>query len=141
MNLYVESSAVAARLLGQAQGARVQKLLERADNVISSDIVLLECDRALIRAEVSGEISAAHAARQRAVFNRESAFWILLRVEGEVLERARRPFPIEPVRSLDALHLASLLVAGSIFVGAVLLSFDDRIRANAKALGFGLADA
>ena len=119
----------------------MEELLERADNVISSEIVLLECDRALIRAEVSGEISAAEAARQRAVFNRESSFWTLLRVEDEVLERARRPFPLEPVRSLDALHLASLLVAGSIFVSAQLLSFDDRIRANAEALGFELASA
>jgi hypothetical protein len=141
VNLYVESSAIAARLLGQSRGAKVGEVLERADNVISSEIVLLECDRALIRAEVSGELSAAQAARQRAVFNREAAFWTLLRVEDEVLERARRPFPVEPVRSLEALHLASLMVAGSMFVSAEILSFDDRIRENAKALGFELAVA
>jgi hypothetical protein len=141
VNLYVESSAIVARLLGEAQGVGVGEMLERADNVISSEIVLLECDRALIRAEVSGAISPAQASGQRAVFNRESAFWTLLRVEDEVLERARRPFPVEPVRSLDALHLASLIVAGSIFVRAELLSFDDRIRANGKALGFELAIA
>ncbi len=141
MNLYLESSAIAARLLGQAKGRIVQSLLERADNVFSSELLVLECDRALIRAEESGHIPAADVATKRSVLNREAGFWTLLRIEGEVLERARRPFPIEPVRSLDAVHLASLLVAGSIFVNAKLLSFDDRIRANAKALGFELADA
>ena len=139
MNLYVESSAIAARLLGEARGTEVEELLERADNVVSSEIVLLECDRALIRAEASGIISPAEAGNQRAALNRESAFWTLLRIEGEVLDRARRPFPSEPVRSLDAVHLATLLLAGSIFVGAEVLSFDDRIRENAVALGFALA--
>ena len=139
MNLYVESSAVVARLLGQSGSALAGELLERADNVFSSELLLLECDRALIRAQMSGMISAAEAASLRAALNRESAYWTLLRIEGEVLERARRPFPIEPVRSLDAVHLATLLVAGSIFIGSELLSFDDRIRENALALGFELA--
>ena len=141
MNLYVETSAIAARLLGQSTGRAVQRLLERADNIFSSELLLLECDRALIRAEHAGQISAADAGRQRSVLNREARFWTLLRIEGEVLDRARQPFPIEPVRSLDALHLASLLVAGSIFVGAKLLSFDDRILANAEAMGFESAVA
>lgn len=141
MNLYLESSAIAARLLGQSKGEIVQRLLESADNVFSSELLLLECDRALIRAEHAGHIPPADAASKRSVLNREAGFWTLLRIEGEVLERARRPFPIEPVRSLDALHLSSLLVAGSMFASARLLSFDDRIRANAIALGFELADA
>ena len=141
MNLYLESSAIAARLLGESNGEIVSSLLERADNVVSSELLLLECDRALMRAERSGQIVEAEAASKRAVLNREASFWTLLRIDGEVLDRARRSFPIEPVRSLDALHLASLLVAGSIFVQAKLLSFDDRIRANAKELGFELAEA
>lgn len=139
MNLYVESSAILALLLGETRGATVEKLLGRADNVVASEILLLECDRALIRAEGLGVISSAQAGNQRAAVSRESAFWTLIRIEGEVMERARRPFPLEPVRALDALHLATLLTAGSIFIGAELLSFDDRIRENAVALGFELA--
>nr|AXL06332.1 hypothetical protein AUI83_07880 [uncultured bacterium] len=141
MNLYVESSAIAARLLGQSRGEIVQGLLERADNVVSSALLLVECERALIRAEYSGQLSAADAARQRSVLNREAGFWTLLRIEGEVLDRARRPFPLEPVRSLDAVHLATLEVAAAIFLNPEVLSFDDRIRANAEALGFELAFA
>ena len=139
LNLYVESSAMAARLLGQVQGELVRDLLERSENVFSSELLLLECDRALIRAESAGELSDAAAAGWRATLNLESRYWTLLRIEGEVLERARRAFPLEPVRTLDAIHLSTLLLVRSIFADAELLSFDERIRANAKALGFRLA--
>ena len=140
MNVYVESSAIAARLLGQEKGAMVQELLERAENVFSSELALVECDRALVRAESEGVLTAAQAAGQRAVLSLESGYWTLLRIEGEVLERARRAFPLEPVRTLDAIHLATLLVIRSIFADAELLSFDDRVRKNAMALGFQLAE-
>lgn len=141
MNVYVESSAIVAWLLSETGGESVRVLIERAENVFSSELTLVECSRALIRAESSGTISSATAASRRAELDREAAYWTLLRIEEEVLERARRPFPFEPIRSLDAVHLASLLVAGSIFVNAELLSFDERICANAKAMGFRLAAA
>jgi predicted nucleic acid-binding protein len=140
MNLYVESSAIVSRLLGQSNGAFVQDILERTENVFSSELLLVECDRALVRAESAGLLSAAQAAGQRAILNHESAYWTLLRIEGEVVERARRAFPVEPVRTLDALHLASLLIVRSIFADAEVLSFDERIRGNATALGFQLAE-
>jgi hypothetical protein len=139
LTLYVESSAIAARLLGQAPGDRVRDLLERAEHVVSSELLLVECDRALIRAESAGDLSAAATAGWRATLSLESQYWTLLRIEGEVVERARRPFPLEPVRTLDAIHLSTLLLVRSIFADAELLSFDERIRANAKALGFRLA--
>jgi hypothetical protein len=139
LTLYVESSAIAARLLGQAPGDRVRDLLERAEHVVSSELLLVECDRAVIRAESAGDLSAAAAAGWRATLSLESQYWTLLRIEGEVVERARRPFPLEPVRTLDAIHLSTLLLVRSIFADAELLSFDERIRANAKALGFRLA--
>ena len=130
---------MAVWLLGQSKASVVQNHLDRADLVFSSDLLLVECDRTLIRAEAAGALSAAESASRRAALNQQSAYWMFLRIEGEVLERARRPFPLEPVRSLDALHLASLLVVRSIFADAEVLSFDERIRGNATALGFQLA--
>jgi hypothetical protein len=63
---------------------------------------------------------------------------MLLRIGGEVLERARRRFPVEPVRTLDALHLASALAARAAIPGLDLLSLDQRVRDNGAALGFDL---
>jgi hypothetical protein len=54
------------------------------------------------------------------------------------LERARRPFPREPVRTLDALHLACLLSLRDELPEIAVVSLDGRIRTNADALGFDL---
>ena len=47
----------------------------------------------------------------------------------------------EPLRTLDALHLASALSARSSAPGLVFLTLDERLRKNAKLLGFGLLPA
>jgi hypothetical protein len=44
-----------------------------------------------------------------------------MRSDTEILERARRPFPGEPLGTLDALHLASALVALRSVLGFALL--------------------
>jgi hypothetical protein len=62
----------------------------------------------------------------------------VLSISGDVVERARQPFPGDPVRTLDAIHLASALVARSAAPGLEVLSLDDRIRATAKKLGFSV---
>ena len=57
------------------------------------------------------------------------------------MERARRRFPREPVRALDALHLATAVRTAEFRPGLRVLSFDNRIRANAVALGFDVLPA
>ena len=49
--------------------------------------------------------------------------------------------PREPVRTLDALHLATVLRVAEFRPGLDVLSFDRRIRANAAAPGFGVLHA
>ena len=141
MNLYAESSAVLAWLLGEAAGAHVRGVLARADLVIASDLTLIECDRVLIRATTLGDIAEAAAADCRAHLNTAAAHWHVLRIGAEIVDRARQPFPVEPVRTLDAIHLASALAARSAVPGLELLSLDDRIRTVARRLGLQLQPA
>jgi hypothetical protein len=54
------------------------------------------------------------------------------------VERARQPFPGDPIRTLDAIHLASVIVGRSAVAGLELLSLDDRIRGVGKRLGLTL---
>ncbi len=138
MNLYAESSAVLAWLLGEEAGLRVRELLASAEVVITSDLTLIECDRVLIRAVALGEVAEAEAADRRAHLNGAAARWNLLRISAEIVDRARQPFPAEPVRTLDAIHLASVLTARSAIAGLELLSLDDRIRSVARRLGMQL---
>ena len=136
MNLYAESSAVIAWLLGEPAGKAVRAALVEAEAVVSSDLTLVECERVLIRAVALEKITEAQAADRRAVVGAAAVRWHVLKMAGDVIERARRPFPREPIRTLDALHLSSALVARSALPGLELLSLDERVRENARALGF-----
>jgi hypothetical protein len=58
-----------------------------------------------------------------------------MRIEGDIVARARRPLPVEPIRTLDALHLSSAMLASARLTDLALLSLDERIRAAGRALG------
>jgi hypothetical protein len=105
---------------------------------MASDLVLIECDRVLIRAVTIGEIDEATAADRRAYLNAAAAHWHLWRPSLDIVDRARRPFPSERVRTHDAIHLASALAVRSTVPGVELLSLDDRIRRAGEQLGFRL---
>ena len=138
MNLYSDSSAVLSWLFGEPEGEAVREVLAAADSVLASDLTLVECDRVILRAHAAGRISETQAADLRGLLVATAAHWHLLRLDAEVVERARRPFPAEPIRTLDALHLASALVARSTLPDLVLLSLDERMRAAGQGLGFTL---
>jgi uncharacterized protein with PIN domain len=138
VSLYAESSAVLAWLLDEESAASIRELLAAQKIVVASDLTLIECDRALHRAVVLGELTEAEAADRRAHLATAAAHWTVLRVGPEVIDRARQTFPGPPVRTLDALHLASLLVARSAISGLALLSLDSRVRDAAAGLGIAL---
>ena len=127
-----------AWLLGDEAGHRVLEVLRRAALVTASDLALLDCDRVLIRAVTLGEMDEVTGADRRALLHAAAAHWHLWRVSSEIVDRARRPFPAEPVRTLDAIHLASALAVRSAVPGVELLSLDDRIRESGRQLGFRL---
>lgn len=138
MRLYAESSAVLAWLLGEKTASPVRAALQSAEIVIASDLTLVECDRVLVRATALGEMDEGTAGERRRALNAAALRWHILHLRGEIIERARRAFPIEPIRTLDALHLAAVLVANTAIADLEVLSLDTRIRANAHALGLPL---
>ena len=135
MSVYAESSAIVAWLLDEASASDVRDILTDADAVVASDLTLIESDRVIVRAAVLGELTPAEAADRRAHLMTVASHWHLLRISPEIVERARRPFPNEPIRTPDAIHLASALVARGTLPGLNLLSLDERIRRAAQALG------
>lgn len=141
MTLYAEPSAVLAWLLGEPAGARVRESLARAQAIVASNLMLVECDRVLIHAATLGDLSEGEAADRRAVLAAAAAHWHLLRISPAIVARARQPFPGEPLRTLDALHLASALAARSAAKGVEMLCLDERLRQSARQLGFKLQPA
>jgi hypothetical protein len=79
--LYAESSAVLAWLLDEASGREVRQLLVAAPAVVASDLILIECDRVLLRAAALGELTEAEAADRRAHLTMAASHWYVLRIE------------------------------------------------------------
>ncbi len=134
MNLYAESSAVLSWLLDEASAPDVRRLLADAEIVVASDLTLIECDRVLLRAAALGELSEAEAGDRRARLTLAASHWQVLRIAADIVDRARLPFPGEPIRTLDAIHLASALAGHAAVAGLALLSLDARVRSVAKQL-------
>jgi predicted nucleic acid-binding protein len=138
VNAYAESSAVLSWLMDEPAAASVRAVLADAEIIVASDLTLIECDRVLLRARLLGELSEVEAADRRAHLTVAASHWQVLRIGAEVVARAREPFPGDPIRTLDAIHLASALLARSAIAGLQLLSVDSRIRTAGERIGFGL---
>jgi predicted nucleic acid-binding protein len=136
MDLYAESSAVLAWLFREPSEEGVKAALGQADSIVASHLTVVESERALVRAVSMGRLTESEGADRRAQLASVVTRWNLLRLEAEVMERAGRRFPGEPLRTLDALHLASALAARAAVPGLAMLSLDGRVRRSATELGF-----
>jgi predicted nucleic acid-binding protein len=133
---YVESSALLAALLEHDQAARAQ--LRAAGRRVTSALTFAESARALVRARVAGRITPAQeraARRGLQTFERRCA---VIPVTDVVLARVGRPFPVEPIRTLDAMHLATAALLGAP-QRVTIITRDSRVAENARALGYMLA--
>jgi predicted nucleic acid-binding protein len=141
VTVYAESSAVLRWLLDEAHAEEIHDLLRGATKVVCSRLTLVETRRVIRRAvagQLLGEVAGTGILE---VLARAAAGWAVLEVFRDVAERAEGAFPIEPVRTLDALHLASALLLRQALPDLRLLSSDDRVRANGRRLGFEVLPA
>ncbi len=90
----------------------------------------------LIRGVAVAELTQAEADAARMMLAPAAARWAVKEVATDVIDALRRAFPKEPVRTLDALHLATMLVLRSAIPELAVLALDGRVRENAALLGF-----
>jgi hypothetical protein len=141
VTVYVESSAVLRWLFNEAGGDEVFSRLQEAGKVACSRLTLIECRRAARRAAAEARITEAELGEILATFAQAAARWAVLELTREVAERAASGFPVEPVRTLDAIHLASLALLREAVPALSVLSTDERVRRNAMQLGFEVLPA
>lgn len=137
--LYAESSAILNLLFGEPGSDRVAEALGRAGRVVVSELTLAETHRTLLRARAAGKLNDEELEQARGELEHAGLGWSLQRLDAETYLRLRRPFPEEPIRTLDALHLAGALAVRREIPEIRLLSLDRRVRASARALGFEVA--
>lgn len=135
--VYLETSAVLAWLFAEKRSASVPERVDAAEVVVTSSLTLAEAERALVRAETGGLLRGGDGQRLRGLLETAAAGWMSMEVSQEILRRAARPFPVEPLRTLDAIHLATALAFTMTFADLAVLTFDSRVEKNATALGLG----
>ncbi len=134
---YIESSALLAALLEGDRGA--MQAIRAPGRRMTSALTLAEANRAVIRARTAGRLTAEDergAVRGLRTFARRCE---IIAVSDEVLTRAGRLFPIEPIRTLDAIHLASAELLGEPPQLVIFVTRDKRVADNARALGYSIA--
>jgi predicted nucleic acid-binding protein len=133
--VYIETSAVLTWLLGESRADEVVSLVNGAKTMVTSVLTLLEAERGLIRVERQKMLTAAECQKLRGLIVRAKNAWVLMELSEEVRDLASRRFPVEPLRTLGAIHLATALVFLKAYSDLQMLSYDHRILDNLKSLG------
>jgi predicted nucleic acid-binding protein len=124
--IYLDTSVALAHLLVE-DSSPPEKLWQEA--LISSRLLEYEIWTRIH----ARKLERSHADEVRALLGRVA----LVELSPPVLTRALEPFP-KPVRTLDALHLASIDFLHRQNQSVSLASYDDRLITAARALRFSI---
>lgn len=137
MRVYVESSVVLRVVLGEKGRLAAWS---RISEPITSEVTRVECLRTLDRLRLAGALSDRELSRRRSTTLAMLEAFELVRLNRAVLDRAADPFPTQ-IRTLEAIHLASALLARVRFAAMRFATHDRELAAAALAEGLALLGA
>ncbi|MGH9000914.1 MAG: type II toxin-antitoxin system VapC family toxin [Acidimicrobiia bacterium] len=126
--LYLDSSALVKLVQAEPESVALQRYLRRHRSLMRVTSALTRVE--VVRTVASGRAGAIEAAR------RQLRRCHQLDLGRGLLDRAARLDPGMPLRSLDAIHLAT---AQTIPQLKALLTYDHRMQTAAQALGLPVA--
>jgi len=136
--VYLETSSLLCVLFRQGSYEDIAELLELPETVVvTSVLTLMESRRAISRASADGMLKEGDANALLGVLAEQESNWQIIELTEAIQNRVGQRFPVEPVRTLDAVHLASALELRKIYPELTILSHDERVKANLQALGLG----
>jgi len=133
---YFDTSALVKRYVNEAGRPEVLRLLRHHD-VVTSAVLPVEIRGALRRRASEGSLAAARVPEILRRVATDRAYWTLVEVGREVLARAEALVTAHPLRTLDAIHVASAQLFSSRLATPELIfvSADGRQTAAAAAGG------
>jgi predicted nucleic acid-binding protein len=130
---YAESSAVAAALLEHNTDAA--SALQKNGQLLASALMPAEVRRAIVRARHTARLDDDQARQAATALAGILERCELLEISSQILERVGRPYALEPLRALDAIHIATIEAISDHPNQTTVITRDRRIRENALALG------
>ncbi len=130
--LFLETSALLRALFDEEQAGVVRRRVNGAQRIFASRLLKLEAERAVLRFVLDYPDNAAD---QEELGSRLAELWPrvdFFEVSEHVCNRAGALFPRSRLRSLDAIHVATYLLAREVVANLEMLTFDERIQ---KVLG------
>ena len=132
--LYLDSSAVLRAILESGVSPDLEARIARAPVLITSRLSLVEASRALHRLRQLGQIGETKLADADRELNAVWARCELWELTASVCERARQVAPAKSLRTLDALHLATFVMARERIRDLELVTADQRLRSALEAV-------
>jgi predicted nucleic acid-binding protein len=138
--ILVDSSAVVSAVLERGLSPKALRAIAASPALVVSRLALVETGRALYRAHNEKRISAAGLMRVQGEVEELWARCELWEITRAVCKEATMIAPSSALRTLDALHLATLLALRKRLPSAKLLTMDVRMADAAKSLGLKLVE-
>jgi len=126
-SVYLDTSAVLRAVLETGTTPDLETRIRAAPVLVTSRLALVESARVLVRLRTTERVSEqrlADAEREIDAVWARCEIWELTRT---VCDLARHVAPTKPLRSLDALHLATFVLARRKLEGLELVSVDSRL--------------
>jgi len=127
--LYLDTSAVLRAILETGTTPEIEASISNASSLLTSRLTIVEASRATHRLRQLGQYGEAQLAD---VEGKIEALWSrcdLWELSREVCAVAREVAPSRVLRALDALHLATFVLARRRISDLELLTVDERLRA------------
>ncbi len=134
MNVYVDASVIVRVVLGEPGVLAAWSSIDRA---VSSEIVRVECLRAIDRARITRRVPDAEVAERRAWALELLGALETIPLAPSILERAAEPFPTM-LGTIDALHLASALAVQAQLAPLMFATHDAELGLAARSVGFSV---
>jgi hypothetical protein len=134
VNAYVDSSTL-LRVVLMEPGE--PSSWSRISMPVSSELIRVECLRTVDRARLRLSLPDDEVARRRSELLEAIESFVLIEVDDRVMARAAEPFPTL-LRTLEAIHLASALLARERIPDLRFATHDLELGLAARAVGFDL---
>jgi len=135
---YYDTSALVKQYLHEAGSNRVLELLKSGEKVYTASLTYAETHAAFSRRSREGRLKRQTTRRLALRFDRDWESYDIVVLSENVLQLARQMLYRHPLRSADAIHLASALLLARTSPTArwSFVCADDRLCDAANAEGF-----
>ena len=132
---YFDTSVLVKRYVREEGSSEARRLLKHY-RILTSAIAPTEAISALSRRRALGELTAPHFSEILSKLKTDRAYWELVEVSPLVLQEADEVILKTDLRTLDALHLASILIfQAASGIQLSIITGDIKHRQAAEQLG------